>query len=34
MSKLPRIAGKEAVKVFEELGFYIARQIGWRSPDH
>ena len=28
MPKLPRISGKEAVKVFEESGFYIARQKG------
>ncbi len=28
MSKLPRIAGKDAIKVFETLGFRIVRQKG------
>ena len=28
MPKLPRISGKEAVKVFETLGFRIMRQRG------
>jgi len=28
MPKLPRISGKEAIKVFETLGFKIVRQRG------
>ena len=28
MPKLPRISGAEAIKVFEDLGFSIARQKG------
>ncbi|MCH7763911.1 MAG: type II toxin-antitoxin system HicA family toxin [Candidatus Marinimicrobia bacterium] len=28
MPKLPRISGKEAISVFEKLGFEIARQKG------
>ena len=28
MPKLPRISGKEAVKVFRRLGFVVARQRG------
>ncbi len=28
MPELPRISGKEAIKIFIKLGFYIARQKG------
>jgi predicted RNA binding protein YcfA (HicA-like mRNA interferase family) len=28
MPKLPRISGAEAIKIFEDLGFSIARQKG------
>ena len=28
MPKIPRISGEEAIKVFQELGFHIARQKG------
>lgn len=28
MSKLPVVSGKECVKIFEKLGFYIKRQEG------
>jgi predicted RNA binding protein YcfA (HicA-like mRNA interferase family) len=28
MPRLPRISGEEAIKVFQELGFSIARQKG------
>ena len=28
MPELPRISGEQAIKIFIELGFYIARQKG------
>ncbi len=28
MPKLPRISGKEIIKILEKLGFFIARQRG------
>jgi len=28
MPELPRISGKEAIKIFEKLGFKVARQRG------
>ncbi len=38
MPKLPSISGKEAIKVFEKLGFKIVRQKGnhrvLRKEDH
>lgn len=33
MSELPRISGKEAVRVFERLGFRQVRQKGRYVPD-